>query len=79
MIAALLVLVVGGLSLFGVILGGRAVEARVWRKSLISRSMLLILAILSSRSLAMPVFLSALNAGDSSCLFRLLISSSAFL
>ena len=37
------------------------------------------LAILSSRSLAMPVFLSALNAGDSSCLFRLLISSSAFL
>src|SRR5215831_267909 len=41
--------------------------------------MFLMLAILSSRSLAMPVFLSALNAGDSSCLFRLLTLSRAFL
>src|SRR6266487_802049 len=41
--------------------------------------MFLMLAILSSRSFAVWVFLSALRAGDSSCLFRLLISSRAFL
>ena len=41
--------------------------------------MFLMLAILSSRSFAVCVFLSVLRAADSSCLFRLLISSSAFL
>ncbi len=54
-------------------------RSRVWRKSPISRSMFLMLAILSSRSFAICVFLSELRADDSSCLFKLLISSSDFL
>src|SRR4030081_2033035 len=41
--------------------------------------MFLMFAILSSRSLAFCVLASALKAGASSCLFRLLILSSAFL
>jgi len=41
--------------------------SRVWRKSLISRSRFLMLAIFSSRSFAFCVFASALRAGASSC------------